>query len=351
MSDKEQKVDALIQAAIHAKLFPGCSIVVIDGTESIAKGFGNFTYESSAPTVDINTIYDVASLTKIMAPMAVAMLLIDEGVLDLNEKVSTYLPEFGNDPYKEIALLSHIMTYTLDYDIPGGSKSVMGQLTPEQVAINAVRFPLKVAPGAQYMYSNITAFILTQLIERVTGRNFAQLVQEKVFKPLQMTSATFAPSREMIEKIPPTEITEDRGEVKGFVHDEFTHKTTTGGISNGAAGLFASITDLQKFLQMTLHKGSGLFSPEMSSLWTKDYYPELLPVHTPIGWGDLNNSLIDNYHREIVVKAGFTGCLMVADMKNQKGFVILSNRTYPKRPDDASAFAAFKTELTSLALN
>jgi CubicO group peptidase (beta-lactamase class C family) len=351
MSNKEAAVTAVLQKCISEKVFPGCAVVLISGEQKFATGLGYFTYHSDSSVVDTKTLYDVASLTKIVAPMAVAMMLIDEEVLDLDEKVGTYLPEFVNQPEKELALLSHLMTYTLDYDIPGGSKSVMGQLTPDQVAHNCLVFQLKATPGSNYMYSNITAFILTQLIERVTGRHFADLVQEKVLNPLHMQSATFSPPRALIHRIPPTEITADRGEVKGFVHDEFTHKTTAGGISNGAAGLFASIADMQQFLQMTLNRGRGLFSEEMASLWTRDYYPELLPVHTPVGWGDLNNKLIDDYHRDIVVKAGFTGCFMVADLKNNKGFVLLSNRTYPQRPDNASGFADLKEELMKIVLS
>jgi len=351
VSDKELKFRSLLLEAINLRVFPGCAVVLIDGDDIFRASFGNFTYDAESPKVTTKTIYDVASLTKIVAPMALAMMLVDEGVLDLTEKVGTYLPEFVNHPEKADVLLAHVVTYTLDYDIPGGSKSLMGQLSPAQIVLKTLQLPLKAAPGTQYMYSNITPFILTQIIERVTGKRFEQLVTERVLDPLNMETAAFVPPKELLESIPPTEITADRGEVRGFVHDEFTYQTTLGGISNGAAGLFASIHDMQKFLQMTLSKGGSLFSKEMVSLWTQDYYPELLPVHTPIGWGDLNNLLIDKFHREIVVKSGFTGCFMAADLKYKKGFVILSNRIYPTRPKDATAFSTLKEKLMAIALS
>jgi len=204
------------------------------------------------------------------------------------------------------------------------------------------------------MYSNITAFLLTQIIERVTGRDFADLVAERVFTPLGMNSATLSPAKSDVCNIPPTEITDDRGEVRGFVHDEFTYFTTKGGCANGAAGLFASIEDIGQFLHMTLQQGEytghKLFSDSIVSQWTEDYYPALLPTHTPLGWGDLNNVLIDKYHRHLVVKSGFTGCFMAADLANKKAIAILSNRIYPHRPADASAFGIVKEKLLDIAM-
>lgn len=355
MSDKEKRFEAILERAIETKVFPGSSFVFIGDGQTFSKGYGRFTYDADSPVVTTESLYDCASLTKIIGPMAVAMQLIEEGVLNLDDKVGAYLPEFLNQVEKENALLSHLMTYTLDYDIPKGSKSMITSLAPMQVAENALALHLKVLPGTNYVYSNITAFVLTMIIERVTGRNFNELIRERILLPLEMSTATLAPTSEMLENIPPTEITNDRGEVRGFVHDEFSHHLVSGGISCGAAGLFISIKDISNFLQMTIgsgqFNGKQLFGKEMVTKWTNDYYPQLLPVHTPIGWGDSTNSLIDAYHREMVVKSGFTGCFMAADLKNKKGFAILSNRTYPQRPIDASAFDQVRRGLINVSFS
>lgn len=344
-----ESIAQLLKQAIKERVFPGCAVAIIEKGEVVKQAFGQFTYDNDSPHVENSTLFDCASLSKVVGPMALAMMLVDEGVLNLAEKIGTYLPEFNTQTYKEHTCLYHLMTYTLDYDIPGGSKSILGNLSAEQVAKNAMSLPLKAEPGTNYMYSNITAFILTQVIERVTGKNFNTLVHERIFTPLKMKTATFEPTVSMQESIPPTELTDDRGLVQGFVHDEFTYHTTKGGIRNGAAGLFASIDDLTHFLQMTLERGiycgHRLFNVEAVSLWTTDYLPELLPTHSPLMWGDQNNVLIDSYHQEMVVKSGFTGCFMAVDLKQQKGFVLLSNRIYPKRPADASAFAVIKETL------
>ena len=105
---------------------------------------------------------------------------------------------------------------------------------------------------------------------------------------------------------------------------------------------------------MTLNRGMigerHFLSEGLVSKWTQDIFPELLPVHTPLAWGDLNNSLIDTYHRDIVIKAGFTGCFMLADLKQKRAFAVLSNRTYPTRPVDPSGFWKLKVDLSKIAL-
>ncbi|MFM2340043.1 MAG: hypothetical protein RLZZ360_679 [Candidatus Parcubacteria bacterium] len=345
----DPKIDSLLDQAVAKNVFPGCNFAIVSAGSVAYKSFGNFTYETNAPRVTIDTIYDCASLTKIVGPMAVAMQLVDEGVLSLDEPVGKYLPEFVSEPQKAHATIGHLMTYTLDYDIPGGSKSLLGTLSPDQVAKNAIIYPLKHAPGINYMYSNITAFVLTQVIERAIGQNFYELVQERIFNPLLMHTATFNPSKEQMNTIQPTELTPERGLVQGTVHDEFTDRTTAGNISNGAAGLFASIKDIASFLQMTIESGKTstktFFSDHMVKAWTEEQFPNLLPILTPLGWGDQNNALLEKYHRQMVVKSGFTGCFMAGDLLNKKGFALLSNRTYPVRPMNATAFGEVKEKL------
>jgi len=349
-----ERVEGILKNAIANKVFPGCSIAVIENEEITTQAFGSFTYEATSPNVTTGTLYDCASLTKIVGLMAIAGILLDEGVISLEDSVGTYLPEFITDKTKANAQIKHLMTYTLDFDIPGGSKSLMGTLSPVEVAYNATTYPLKHEPGTNYLYSNITAFLLTQVIERVTGQNFYELVQERIFAPLGMKTATFTVPESERHLVPPTEITPERGVVHGVVHDEFTNHTTNGGISNGAAGLFANIEDMAQFLKMAVVGGvyndTRLFSEELVAEWTRDQFPHLLPGHTPLMWGDLNNHYIDQFpERNIVVKGGFTGCFMMADLTTKRAFVLLSNRTYPKRPNNNEAFSLVKEKLMELA--
>lgn len=352
--NKDSQFHACLQKAVEERLFPGCSFVYLDSQEEIIQAFGRFTNDEESSAITPDTLYDSASITKIVATMTLALVLLDEGVLSLDDKVGKYLPEYRVSEYKQMATILHLMTYTLDYDIPVGAKERLPQLTAQQIANDVLSNSLIGVPGKSYRYTNITAFLLTQVIEKATGRKFDDLVQEKVFDPLQMCTATFCPRNDQALSIPPTEVTVERGEVRGFVHDEFTYYTRRGGVSNGAAGLFVSIRDLKKFLQMTIglgvFEGRRLVSNDLVKKWTEDVFPELLPTHTPLSWGDLNNSLIDSYHREIVVKGGFTGCFMLADLRERRAYALLSNRTYPTRPTDSTSFAKLKKDLTDIAL-
>jgi serine-type D-Ala-D-Ala carboxypeptidase len=343
---------ARLDKALADTFFPGYAFAYIEDGQVYRASGGHFTYDSASSLVQSDTLYDVASLTKIVGPMTLAMMLVDDGVLRLSDKIGDYLPAYRDAEYKRDATVLHALTYSLDYNIPGGSKSLMDNLSPSEVAQNALAYPLKCAPGTQYMYSNITAFILAQVIEKATGCNFYELVQDRILDPLQMKTATFNPTSALISNIAPTEITTDRGEVRGIVHDEFSDHLRQGGISCGAAGLFASVEDLIPFLQMTIaggvYDGKRLVSEELVRQWTTDQFPALLPTKTPLGWGDQNNEMIATSSHQMVIKGGFTGCLMMADLTTKRGFVWLSNRIYPKRPEDLTSLRELKRDLVGM---
>ncbi len=344
MLNKLSAIEEVLNKAVKERIFPGCSFAYISGGNTEVVNVGNFTYEKDSEKVDDNTIYDIASLTKVIAPMSIAMILIDEGKLDPNDLISKYLPEFSNTPEKEKAKIIHLLAYTLDYDVSGGSKSIVLEMSPQEIKKRVIEQPIKYSPGELYMYSNLTAFLLSQIIEKIVGKSLEDIFHQKISGPLDMKTSTFSPDKKLT---PPTEITKERGEVRGFVHDEFSNRLQSDNILTGAAGIFSTAEDVGKFIKNILNKNKEdrIFSDKIISLWTKDHFPNLLPIHTPLCWGDFNNKFLDEYHREIVVKGGFTGCFMAIDLKNKKGFVLLSNRTYPKRPDNSSNFGKVKDYL------
>lgn len=347
-----EPITRCLEDARKEKMFPGYTFALIcDGKTKSISG-GTATYDPESFVVTEKTRYDVASLTKIVGPMSVAMQLIDSDKLNLSDSVVKYIPEFSVGELKSDVTIAHLMTYTILYDIPDGAKEQLPNLTPEQIRHNVFSYNLKKVPGTHYQYSNLTAFILSQIIERVLNQPFEEVVYDRILEPLGMHATTFTPTPEQRKYIPPTEITEERGLVQGFVHDEFSYYLRPGSVGNGAAGLFSTIEDMATFLRMTLKKGvydnGKLFSEEIVKLWTADYWPSLLPTRTPLGWGDFANDLIDQYHREIVIKGGFTGCFLAADLKNEVGFVLLSNRTFPKRPADGQRTTELRKKLMKI---
>jgi len=347
----EQRFQTILHDTLISKSFPGYAAALVTPTGIKTFVGGNFTYEDTSPKITDTTLYDVASLTKIIAPMSLAMKMIDEGILTIDDTIGKYIPEFVTDEKKAIATIRHLLTYTLDYDLPYGAKYLMKELSPEELRLRMFELPLKSPPGTSYLYSNITAFILTQVIERVSKENFYNLVNQKIFTPLSMTTATFTPGAQLWSQIPPTEITDDRGLVQGFVHDESTHYLQSANISSGAAGLFASVTDVAHFLQMVISKDNNLFSNNMRKQWVTHQFPGLLPTSTPLGWGDTNNGMIVDYSDKFVVKGGFTGCFMIGDIKNEIGLIVLSNLTYPVRPKERPGFTRLKEEMVELLVD
>ncbi len=346
-----QSLKELFDSGIVHKIYPGYSGAYITATDCYTFFGGSYAYDQDAKKVTEDTQYDVASLTKIVAPMAVMMQLVDTGKVGMDDKVSEYLPIFAKDALKSQATIKHLLTYTLEYVLEEGMKSRMSSLHPDVLANQILELPLKFPPGTTYMYSNITAFLVTQVIEKVTGENFYTTVQEKIFSPCSMTTATFSPSLKEKESIPPTEITMDRGLVQGFVHDESTYYLQKGNISSGASGLFAAALDIAKFMKHALSfddKEESLFSDKMMYNFTTNQFPKLLPVATPLGWGDSNNELISPYPDRFVVKGGFTGCFVIGDLKKKQAVVILSNATYPKRPNDRTLFNEMKQKIVEM---
>ena len=344
----------LFDSAIDDYVLPGYSAAIVTPSKLVTFVGGRFTYDKESLPVLESTLYDVASITKIVGPMSIMMHLVDIGKVALNDKVTKYFSSFNSGQYKDEVTIRHLLTYTVDYDLSGTSKSLTKEILPQEFVERTFRLPLKCTPGSSYFYSNITAFLLTQIIEKVTGKNFYLTVQEKILTPFGMTASTFFPTDEARLLIPPTEITEDRGTVQGFVHDESTHYLQSGNISSGAAGLFASSSNIAKFVSRALsfsNKEDPFFSEEMVQRFTTNQFVSLLPTITPLGWGDNNNEFISAYRDRFVVKSGFTGCFIIGDLKNKIGVVILSNCTYPIRPKDRPVLNQLKREIIDLLIN
>ncbi len=324
-----------LEDAINKRVFPGCVVGIIrrDGERAVIAR-GRFTYEETSPSVHENTAYDVASITKSIPTGALALKLMEEGKFRLEDHLTKYLPEFKNN-YSDQALVKQLLTYSIAPDFQTKGFSVE-RATPEELRKNLLTTNLKFPPGEKVQYMNAPAILLTMLIERTTGSTLDVLATEYFFRPLGMNDSTFTPK--FPKEIPPTEISTWRGLVQGVVHDE-TSFVLGRERPSGCAGLFSSAPDLLTFLGMLLNEGTyrgrKYFTPETirgmytSQLSTQDFSMGL-------GW-ELNNPLFMGKEAMTSTfgKTGFTGTLCVVDPVRGVAFVLLSNRTYPKRGDRA----------------
>lgn len=332
--DLNATLDSIMQAGIAEGAAPGGSLAVGRyGRIVHIKGYGRQDTAMSSSTVDENTMYDMASLTKVIATTTAAMILEEQGQLDLDRTVASYLPEF-NAPDKMNITMRMVVTHRGGFEAFAALyKEFKGR---DQYLAQINLRPLKSVPGTETVYSDWD-MILTQLvIERITGKTLDQYVTETVFAPLAMTSTMFTPdSLAYFSRISPTEIDTARGGlVHGKVHDE--NAWAMGGVS-GHAGLFSTAHDLAIFAQMLLNGGeyNGVRIVKSSTVarWTA---PQSGQSSRALGWDtpSKNSSAGNYFSARSFGHTGFTGTSMWIDPEKNLFVILLTNRVDPTRANN-----------------
>ena len=339
-----------ITKAIKEKVFPGGVVgVVRKSGNKIILPFGYFTYNNSN-AVKEDTIYDVASITKAIPTASSLLVLIDQGKIKLEDKIVDYIPEFNNHNNKKEVLVKHLLTYTLDLDVP--STSSLKDKSPDEIIEVIIKAPLKNAPGSRFLYTNSTTIFIGLLVERISGKQLDVFADEYFFRPLVMNRTTFHPERFKKEEIAPTEIDDWRGRlIQGEVHDEVTYTLQQKYIL-GIAGLFSTTPDLLNFLEMLLNNGTmgsrRYFSPEI----VKQMYTNQISdigENTGLGWGLNQPRFAGRYCTQHTFdKTGFTGCIVICDPIKEVGLVLLSNHIYPKRPANPDAINEVRRDIADI---
>ncbi len=346
-------VDAITQRvkqAIIDTVFPGCVVgVVRTNGDRLVLPFGNFTYATNSPVVQTDTIYDVASITKSIPTASLALMLIDQGRLSLNDRLVDYLPEFNNSD-RDTVLIKHLLTYTLD----GYGLAALNVKTADELMYTLLNHDFERRPGTVFRYTNIPAALLGLVIERITGKTIDVLADEHFFIPLSMTRTTFYPEKFPLQEIVPTEIDAWRGLVHGIVHDESAYICKKEGRVVGHAGLFSTADDVLTFLHMLLNEGTSNGRTYFSkSIITQMYTNQIVELgdFTGLGWELYQPRFMGTFCTErTFAKTGFTGTLCVCDIDRGVGYVILSNRIYPTRPSDSTAINKLRADLGEIIL-
>lgn len=357
----DTRIKHAAEVAIGAKTFPGCVVGVVERSgERLVLPFGRFTYEDSSPAVKRDTLYDVASVTKSIPTASLALQLIDQGKLRLTDKLIDYIPEFSNSD-REAVLIKHLLTYTLDgYGLAsslddGRGLAAFREGAGEKLLNLLLTRDFGHRPGTVFKYTNIPAALLGLAVEKICGEPIDVLADTHFFKPLEMTRSTFYPERYPLTEIPPTEIDSWRGEVHGIVHDESAWLAKNDGRLFGHAGLFSTADDMLTFMEMLLNggelKGQRFFSEEIINEMESNQIPEL-GDSTGLGW-ELNQPRFMGKHctPRTFGKTGFTGALCIADRDRGRAYVVLSNRTYPKRQPDSTAINAFRAAIGDIVFS
>ncbi len=333
-ADLNATLDSIMTIGIAEGAAPGGSLAVGRyGRLVHIKGYGRQDTAVASAPVDENTMYDMASLTKVIATTTAAMILEELGQLDLDRTVASYLSEF-NAPDKAGITMRMVVTHR-------GGLEAFAALYKEfkgrdQYLTQINLRPLKSTPGTETVYSDWD-MILTQLvIERITGQTLDQFVTEKVFSPLGMASTMFIPdSATYFSRIAPTEIDTARGGlVHGKVHDE--NAWAIGGVS-GHAGLFSTARDLSIFAQMLLnggeYNGIRIVKPSTLARWTA---PQSGTSSRALGWDtpSKNSSAGSYFSARSFGHTGFTGTSVWIDPEKNLFVILLTNRVDPTRANN-----------------
>ena len=328
-ADRLATVDHIVLRGITSGAYPGAAVVIGRRGFSVwQKGYGRLSWSPTSAAVDpAQSIYDLASLTKVVSLTTAAMILYDEGKLPLDSRVVEYLPAFTG-PNKDRVTIRHLLTHRSG--LPPGRQLWKTARTPAEARAQVLETNLQQAPGALFNYSDLGPAVLGMVIEKITGRTLDAFVTERIFFPLGMTDTEYLPDPSLKPRIAPTNVTPPRGyPVHGEVDDESAF--ALGGVS-GHAGLFGTATDLSVFAQMLLNGGiyNGVRIVSDSTIARF-----LTPVadHRALGWEVANQErgAGEYLSPKAYGHVGFTGTSLWIDPEREMFVILLTNRVHAAR--------------------
>ncbi|GAA4831002.1 serine hydrolase domain-containing protein [Kitasatospora terrestris] len=339
LADATAAAAALVAAAVQAGSIPGAVLATGWGheTEPHVRAFGRTAVTGPSAPVTTETVYDLASLTKVTATLPAVLGLADTGALDLDDPVQRYLPAFTG-PGKDGVTVRHLLTHTSGlpphrplHELPG---------TPDDRLAGALAEPLAAAPGTTVAYSDLGFIALGEIIRSTTGASLERAVTELVLDPLGMTSTRYRPPAHWRSRTAPTEPRPDGTVPCATVHDE--NAEALGGVC-GHAGLFGTAGDLARYLRYGwLHPDSPVLSPNVRATALR-CHTESLDGRRGLGWtlrGDRWDHLGRHWPADGAGHTGFTGTSIALDPPGGPWVVLLTNAVHLGR--DASAIATLR---------
>jgi uncharacterized protein YbbC (DUF1343 family)/CubicO group peptidase (beta-lactamase class C family) len=328
-------VDSIIQSAISDGTIPGAVLIVgHDGRVIYRKAYGERALEPRREAMTPDTIFDVASLTKVIVTAPALMQLVEKGKVRLNDPVAKYLPEFAQNGKADITvrqLLTHYSGLDPDLDLKTAWE---GKQTAYAMAM--AEMPAD-PPGAKFSYSDINFIVLGELVERVSGETLDEYAVRHIFAPLKMLHTRFMPPATWRAKIAPTQYDENEHMLRGVVHDPTARRM--GGVA-GHAGLFSTGDDLAKYAQTLLDGGDGILSALSVEKMTRPEQPPSAPVLRGFGW-DIDSPFSSNRGDLFPVGSyghtGFTGTSLWIDPTTRTYIILLTNAVHPRGKGNAIA--------------
>ena len=350
-NEKLQAIEPLVQQAISDKKLPGAVVLIGRGDRLLyEKAIGHRALVPTTEPMTLDTIFDLASLTKVVATTTSVMILLEEGKIRLTDRVSTFIPGFERYGKQDITvrhLMTHVSGLRPDVDLgdmwSGSEKAI--ELAIEEVPTSA--------PGERFVYSDINYFLLGDIVRRVSGQTLDAFAHDRIFAPLGMKDTMFLPPAALRSRIAPTESCTPLGwpcegpgmsMLRGVVHDPTARRM--GGVA-GHAGLFSTAADLTIFCRMLLnggaYHGTRILSPlAVAKMTTAATDPRDRSVRG-LGW-DIDSAYSSNRGELLPIGSfghtGFTGTSLWIDPTTGMFVVFLSNRVHPDGKGDVTPLRA-----------
>ncbi|HEX6631634.1 MAG TPA: serine hydrolase domain-containing protein [Gemmatimonadaceae bacterium] len=321
---------SVLERAVRDSAFPGAYAVVGTHAGILAEASAGRLDWQPSPAPDAHTLWDMASLTKVVALTSAMMQLVEQGRVELDAPVQRYLPEWTGAG-KERVTIRHLLTHSSG--LPAWRPLYKETDSPAAARALVLATSLDTVPGVRYVYSDLGAILLGFVVERVTGQPLDRYVQEHVFAPLGMTETMYLPPDSLRPRIAPTEFDPWRQRhLRGEVHDENAY--ALGGVS-AHAGLFSTGHDVVRLTRMYLNggelDGARIVGAETIRRFTTVQDPAL--SHRALGWETPNgtNSAGHDLSAHAFGHTGFTGTSIWIDPERDVFVVLLTNRVNPTR--------------------
>jgi uncharacterized protein YbbC (DUF1343 family)/CubicO group peptidase (beta-lactamase class C family) len=326
---KLAEMDQAILAGVRQTNLPGGVLWIERNGSSYHKAYGNRALLPSAEPMTEDTIFDAASLTKVMATTPAIMLLVERGRVAVDATAQTYIPEFKGGG-KDTITVRHLMTHTSGLR-PGLSASPPWTGYNKGIELACAEKVLN-APGTIFRYSDINFIVLGEIVRRVSGQGLEEFTAKEVYRPLKMADTGFLPAKSKLPRIAPTEKVENEI-LRGVVHDPTSRRM--GGVA-GHAGLFTTASDIARYARVMLNAGTlegvRIFKEETVRQMTSVHSAETVPARRGLGW-DIDSGYSRPRGRHFPLGSfghtGFTGTSLWMDPFSKTFWIFLSNRVHP----------------------
>lgn len=342
-------LDPIIQQAIQGQQIPGAVLLVGHGGHVVYhKAYGWRALDPRREPMTLDTVFDIASLTKVVATTTCVMKLLEQGKVKLNDPVARYLPEFARNGKEDITVRQLLIHYSglredLDLKEPWQGKETAYKMAFAETPV--------LAPGSKFLYSDINFIVLGALVERVSGITLDEFAARNIFTPLKMMHTRFRPPATWKKTIAPTQYDENNVMLRGVVHDPTARRM--GGVA-GHAGLFSTADDLSRFARALMSGGSGILSASTVEKMTTPQQPPTATAVRGFGW-DIDSPFSSNRGELLPVGSfghtGFTGTSLWIDPVTDTYIILLTNAVHPRGQGSAIALRTKVATAVAAALH